>query len=118
MVAAFAMKSRPRLALPPVVQRYVEAANRHDAAAAAACFAPAAVVDEQFGLHRGRAAIRAWIEQIDRQFAPGLLVLAPKPSLADLTLVISVSGRFPGSPVQLDFHFALCGDRIGRLVIE
>jgi hypothetical protein len=37
---------------------------------------------------------------------------------ARVTVTALVSGRFPGSPARLTFHFTVAGDRIAALEIQ
>jgi hypothetical protein len=106
------------LPLPVVVRRYFEAANRHDIAATAGCFTREAAVNDQFGCHDGRAAIWQWVEETTRKYEPTFLVLKPAETEADVAVTVSVSGHFPGSPVQLNFHFRFLGRKIAAMTIE
>src|SRR5260370_32055743 len=99
------MKAMPIPTLPAAVKRYFDAASRRDVAAIAECFTRDALVEDQFGRHDGRAAIQQWIEEIIRKYGPTFVLLRPAATDADVALTVSVSGHFPGSPVQLDFHF-------------
>jgi len=104
--------------LPAVVKRYFEASNRRDAAATAACFATDGVLEDQFGQHVGRAEIEKRIIEINRRFRPAFALLRDQAAEEDVGLVVSVSGDFPGSPVQLDFHFRIRCRKIAALTIE
>ena len=103
---------------PATLKRYFEATNRQEVAAAVGCFARDAVVEDQFGRYSGRDAIQEWVAETSWKYLPTLLVLREKPTDADMALTVSVSGHFPGSPVQLDFHFRLRGGKITALLIE
>jgi ketosteroid isomerase-like protein len=108
--------SIPRL--PAVVQHYFGASNRRDVAATVECFTGDATVNDQFGSHLGRASIQRWIEETTRKYAPTLLPLKATATAADLAVIVSVSGDFPGSPVQLNFHFRFRRRQIAALAIE
>ena len=108
--------SFPRL--PVVVSRYFEAANRHDISATTGCFTRAAAVHDQFGCHEGRAAIRRWVRETTRKYGPTFVLLKPAATDAHVAVTVSVSGHFPGSPVQLTFHFRLQRRKIAALTIE
>jgi ketosteroid isomerase-like protein len=112
------MKTNSIPRLPAVVKRYFEASNRRDVAATADCFTRDAAVEDQFGRHDGRAAIQQWIEEITRKYQPTFVLLKPAATEADMALTVSVSGHFPGSPVQLDFHFRLRCRKIAAMTIE
>ena len=103
--------------LPGAVTRYLEAANRFDAPAAADCFtADASVYDENHD-HIGRDAIRAWIAETSRKYRPAFTVMRSVVYGDDVTLAVAVSGQFPGSPVTLDFMFRLRNGKILLLTI-
>lgn len=104
--------------VPRVVHRFVAAMNRADLIAASGCFTDDACVDEQFGRHHGRGGIQQWMLGVFRDFQPTLVPLRGIKSQADASLAVSLSGRFPGSPVQVDFHFHISGRRILRLTID
>jgi hypothetical protein len=103
---------------PRVVIRYFEAMNRFDAVAAAECFTVDARLEDQFGPHVGRPAIQHWMLTIYRDYQITLLPLRRVASSADASMTVSVSGRFPGSPVEVDFHFRFRGRKIVRLTID
>ena len=112
------MSSCARPNLPDVVRRYFDAMNRHQIDAVVASFSPDATVEDQFGDHTGHVAIAAWLQDVTQRYEPTAIVLGVKSALTGLALRVSVSGRFPGSPVQLDFHFRLCAGKITKLTIE
>jgi hypothetical protein len=112
------MTTSPIQTPPAVIKRYLEAANRHDTAALIGCFARDAVLEDQFGEYVGRAAIENRVLEINRKFRPAFAVLRTRPTEANVGLVVSVSDDFPGSPVQLDFHFKLRRGKISGLTIE
>lgn len=103
--------------LPAAVKRYLAAANRFDAVIAADCFTnDAAVYDEDHDCV-GREAIRGWVAETSHKFHPAFTVMGASVHGDDVTLAVAVSGRFPGSPVTLDFMFRLRDDKILLLTI-
>ena len=107
----------PTETLPSAVTRYLEAANRSDACAAADCFtADASVYDENHD-HVGRDAIRAWVTETSRKYRPAFTVMRSVVSGDDATLAVAVSGQFPGSPVTLDYMVRLHDGKIELLTI-
>jgi hypothetical protein len=112
------MKTTPIPNLPATLKRYFEAVNRQEVAVAVGCFARDAVVEDQFGKHSGRDAVQEWVTETSGRYMPTFLVLREKATDADVGLTVSVSGHFPGSPVQLDFHVRLRGGKITALTIE
>ena len=93
--------------LPAAVTRYLEAANRFDATAAADCFAADASVQDENRKHVGRAAIRAWVAETSRKYRPTFTVLRATEDGDEVILSVAVSGQFPGSPVTLDYELQL-----------
>ena len=103
--------------LPEPVANYFTAANARDADAVAASFTEDAVVRDEGGVHRGRAAIRAWAEDAGRKYRFRAEVLKATES-ADQTIVTArVSGNFPGSPIDLTHRFKLADGLIAELAI-
>ena len=104
--------------LPPIIQKYVEASNRHDLQAVLSCFSNDAVVhDERETLH-GKKAIEGWIaktiEKNKFQFKP----LSVRKINAEMVAAIEVSGTLPGSPLTLCYHFKIDNDKIEALAID
>lgn len=105
-------------ALPAAVARYVEAANRLDAAAAADCFTADASVHDENRDFVGRGAVRAWVAETGRKYRPALTVMRASVCGDEVGLSVAVSGQFPGSPVTLDYLLCLRDGRISALTIE
>ena len=104
--------------LPRPIQSYVDASNAHDVKSILACFADDAVVRDENTTRRGKIDIERWAgETIDKykfRFRP---VNAER--CANETVVsVEVSGRFPGSPVTLDYHFTVANEKISSLIID
>src|SRR4051794_32661601 len=106
------MKTIATFTLPTVVTRYLEAANRFDAAAAADCFTANASVHDENRKHLGRTAIRAWVAETSRKYRPTFTVLRATETGDDVILSVAVSGQFPGSPVSLDYQLQLRAGKI------
>jgi ketosteroid isomerase-like protein len=106
------------LELPPIIQKYVEASSQHDVKSILACFSDDAVVHDEGETLRGKNAIDSWIvktiEKYKFQFKPVSL----KEDDTSVIVAIEVSGTFPGTPVTLDYHFVLEGNKILSLTID
>jgi len=104
--------------LPRVIQRYIDASNAHDVKAIVDCFADDAVVRDESATHRGKIDIKRWatetIEKYRFQFKP----VSAEERASETVVCIEISGAFPGSPVTLDYHFAIANDRIQSLTID
>ena len=106
------------LPFPAIVQRYINASNSHNVASILACFTDDAVVQDESQTMRGQDAIEHWltttIAKYKFQFTPRDM----RTQDAQTVVTIEVSGTFPGSPVTLDYHFALTNDQIVSLTID
>lgn len=103
--------------LNPVIAAYIEESNAHDIGALTARFQTDAVVVDEGLTHRGIEEIRRWIEKTHAEYHVTLEALDFAEE-GDKTIVTClVSGTFPGSPIRLDFHFTLNGDKIAALTI-
>jgi len=104
--------------LPPLIQRYIDASNTHDVRSILACFNDDAVVRDENETHRGKTDIERWItttiQKYNFQFKP----LSSQERENDTLVSVEVSGTFPGSPISLDYHFAIAHDKIACLTID
>ena len=104
--------------LQPIIQKYIDASNTHDVKSILACFNDDAVVRDESATHRGKIDIGRWatttIEKYKFQFKP----LSSEERHNETVVSVEVSGTFPGSPVTLDYHFAITNDKIASLTID
>ena len=106
------------IAVPAVVDRYLQAAAVDDIDALAACFAEDAVVVDDGRTYHGRAEIRTWREDLSGSFEYTVEVLRAENGGDGRYLVVSkVEGNFPGSPVELTYAFTVHNDLVSELVI-
>jgi hypothetical protein len=106
------------LELPIPIDEYVKARNAFDVDATLAPFDENAIVMDEDQEYRGRATIRAWIEDTTSRYHAKI---EPKELHEDdgQTIVVGlVSGDFPGSPILLDHACTLAGGHITRLEIS
>ena len=87
------------------------------AEAVAQCFTDGAVVIDERQEYRGRTAIARWKAEASAKFRYSVERLGVHVSGDQTTVTGRVTGDFPGSPVELQYHFTLEGDRIARLEI-
>ncbi|RYD32291.1 MAG: nuclear transport factor 2 family protein [Verrucomicrobiaceae bacterium] len=104
--------------LPPPILPYIEAVNAADIDKASACFAPEAVVHDEGRDHAGAPAIRSWLEETGRKYAPQLAATGAVERDGQVLAPVTVSGNFPGSPADLTFAFTLAGGKITALHIS
>lgn len=105
------------LTLPPLLAAMIAAHNAHDSAAFTACFADDAIIRDEGRRHHGRAAIKAWFEEVSRKY--GAVIEVTDLSMVDGEPVLSVrvSGNFDGSPIALRYFTALEDEKIVALKI-
>lgn len=104
--------------LPTPLDRYVAAQNAHDIPALVACFSPDGHVYDEGRLHFGPEQIWTWAQEASTRYG---VIMAPLSLTADgdrAALVSTVSGSFPGSPIDLTFHFTLAAGHIKTLEIS
>jgi hypothetical protein len=104
--------------LPALLARYFEAQNGRDVEAMLASFAADPVVCDEHREHRGAAAVREWIVDVTKKYEPQVEVVETMVDGSNVTVDVSVSGNFPGSPLQLRYAFVLVEQRIARLEIS
>jgi hypothetical protein len=105
------------LTLPPLLAALVSAHNAHDAAALLACFTDDAIVRDEGRTHIGHPAIRAWFEDVVRQYQPTLSVIALDSLDGEPVITGHVSGTFDGSPLQLSYYTGIEDGKIVALKI-
>ena len=103
--------------LPEPVANYLAAANARDADGVAASFTEDAVVHDEGGAHRGRAAIRVWAEEAGHKYRFRAEVLKATESPDQTIVTARITGDFPGNPIDLTFRFKLANGRIAELAI-
>jgi len=103
--------------LPEPLSGYFAAANAHDPDRVADCFAADAVVHDEGLDIRGRDAIRAWAETTSRKYHHRTDPSAVEEVAGRTVVTARVTGNFPGSPIDLRFHFKLAGRQIAGLEI-
>ena len=88
------------------------------AADLAECFAEDAVVHDEGKTYVGRAAIARWRASTKRKYSHSLAPLELTQVANKTVLKAMVYGKFPGSPVVLDFAFVLENQKIACLEIK
>lgn len=103
--------------LPTPIATYFEAKNAHDIDAMLAVFSDQASVRDEGRDMVGHPAIRDWMEKTSRKYRVAVQPTAIDQPEAQSIVTATVSGTFPGSPVQLRFRFAIAGEKITHLEI-
>jgi hypothetical protein len=109
-------KTAEPIDLPPPVAACF-AADTTGAEAVAQCFTDGAVVIDERQEYLGRTAIARWKAEASAKFRYSVERRGVNVSGNQTTVTGQVTGDFPGSPVELQYHFTLEGDKIVRLEI-
>ncbi|HZM58370.1 MAG TPA: nuclear transport factor 2 family protein [Vicinamibacterales bacterium] len=109
-------KAAEPIDLPAPVAAYF-AADTTGAEAVAQCFTDGAVVIDERQEHRGRTAIARWKADASAKSRYSVERLGAHVPGDQTTVTGRVTGDFPGSPVDLQYHFTLEGDKIAWLEI-
>ena len=103
--------------LPPAIAGYFAADRDRDAATISRHFTEHAVVQDEGKLHTGREAIRTWMSDSWAKFSATTEPFAIADQGPATVVTSHVEGDFPGSPIDLRFHFVLEGDLIAKLEV-
>jgi len=104
--------------LPPAIDLYVKAENAGDVESLSQCFAPDAVVRDEARTYEGLAAIKRWKAETKKKYQHTVEPLAVGQRIGKTVLKAKLAGNFPGSPVTLEFSFALEDGKIVSLEIH
>lgn len=104
------------LNLPEPIAAYFQA-DSQDAAAVARCFTRDGVVLDEGHTHAGPAAIEAWKTEASARYTYSATPRSLENHGRSYVLTSTVSGNFPGSPVDLRYAFTLQRGKIARLEI-
>ena len=103
--------------LPKPIAVYVSAENSGDTALFDDCFADDAVVRDESETHKGLAAIKDWKAETKRKYRHTVEPLRITEQDGRFVVTNRLTGNFPGSPIELDFVFAIEDDKIVSLEI-
>src|SRR5438034_5653898 len=104
--------------LPRIIEKYVDASNKHDVQSILSCFSDDAVVRDEKEEHRGKKAIEDWIVKTIKKYKFQFKPLSVKDQDSEMVVAVEVSGTFDGSPVTLDYHFTTEKDKILSLAVQ
>jgi ketosteroid isomerase-like protein len=103
--------------LPEPIEIFISSENAHDADAVAACFAADAFVVDEGRTMTGLEAIAAWRRQTAEKYRHTVEPLEISERDGETVIACKLSGNFPGSPIKLNFVFALRDGKIASLRI-
>jgi hypothetical protein len=103
--------------LPPILAAMLAAHNAHDTTAFLDCFADDAVVRDEGRVHFGKAAIRAWFDEVVHRYSPVFEVSDLALQDGEPVLHGRVAGKFDGSPLPLRYFAAIEDEKLVALKI-
>lgn len=103
--------------LPKVVADLIKAQNEFDAVTYANLFSETAVVFDEGKTHKGRIEIEQWIDHSNKNYQSVMKPLEYTESSTTSILTAECSGKFPGSPITLKFHFDIADGQIQHLKV-
>ncbi|HLB19215.1 MAG TPA: nuclear transport factor 2 family protein [Gaiellaceae bacterium] len=106
------------ITLPPTIASFIAASNIRDLDAAVACFAADAVVEDEGETHRGLGEVRAWKQATEDRFRYAIDPTGIDEREGRAIVSATLTGNFPGSPVELEYEFTLADDVIESLRIH
>jgi hypothetical protein len=105
------------LQLPVSIERYVQIANSGTPEAVPECFTPDAFVRDEGQTYEGVAAIKNWMAATKKKYNHTITPLELAERGGRSVLKARLAGSFPGSPITVNFNFALAGGKIRALEI-
>ena len=104
------------LDLPKPIAAYFRA-DGADGKAVSKCFAENAVVKDEARTYRGRPAIERWKANSTAKYRYTSDPRSCEQKDGKTVVVSTLTGSFPGSPIDLRYLFELAGDKIASLEI-
>jgi hypothetical protein len=105
------------LQLPVPIERYIRIANSGTSEAVPECFAADAIVRDEGQTYEGVAAIKNWMAATKKKYRHTITPLELAEHGGESILKARLAGRFPGSPITVNFNFVLAGGKIRALAI-
>jgi len=103
--------------MPHVIADFIDAQNRHDAAAVAATFTEKGVVHDEGKDYSGKEEITEWVTDTSAKYNPRIEAKNFDTKEKVNVLTAQVSGSFDGSPVMLYYHFEITDNLVTSLKI-
>lgn len=100
------------------VANYFEALNTKQVEKQIAYFAEEASVIDVDETFEGKAEIKKWINESNSKFEAFSKVIDVKTSGPNVSVLTTVTGNFPGSPVDLKYDFIMSNEKIESLEIK
>jgi hypothetical protein len=104
--------------LPPPLEAYFAAKTHNDIDAMLAPFDESAIVKDEGKEMRGLAAIREWMKETNRKYRYTVEVTGVTENATTTTVTCRLTGDFPGSPVDVNYAFAIKDAKIASVKIS
>jgi len=104
--------------LPDPIERYIQIANSGTPEAVPECFAPDAIVYDEGQTYEGVVAIKNWMAATKKKYGHSVMPLDLAERGGESVLKAQLTGNFPGSPVTVNFTFALADGKVRSLKIR
>ncbi|MDN3561063.1 nuclear transport factor 2 family protein [Vreelandella neptunia] len=106
------------LSLPDAITTYFSISNGANDTHLGDCFTQDACVLDEGETHCGRTAIQAWLRATRANIEYSVEPISVSQQGNTMVVTATVTGNFPGSPVQLDHTFQLADMQIQSLEIH
>lgn len=103
--------------LTGIIAQYFTADQAPGGEAVAQCFAEHAVVRDEGHTYAGREAIRQWKADTGKKYRYTVEPVALSTEGDRIIVTAHLVGNFPGSPVDLRYHFRIEGEKIAALEV-
>lgn len=103
--------------LPPTIRAFLEAQEDRDADAALALLSPEAVISDIGESFSGEVALRRFVGEAGAEFTYTSEITKVDRDGETWVVGHHLEGDFPGGTADLDYRFALAGERIESLHI-
>lgn len=100
--------------LPSAIAEYF-ATDQHGDEMVARCFTTDAVVKDEGRTYRGRPAIARWLAESAAKYEYTSTPIAVEETGDEVIVTSHLAGNFPGSPIDLRYHFRLSDGKIAAL---
>ncbi len=103
--------------LPRPVDLYIKIENSGEVEALSGCFAPDAIVRDEGSTYEGLAAIKKWKAKAKSKYKHTVHPLQVTQRGGKTVLKAALTGKFPASPVLIEYSFVLESGKIVALEI-
>jgi hypothetical protein len=103
--------------LPQPIAAYF-AADKVDSVAVSRCFTENAIVRDEGHTYTGITEIARWKTEASKKYEYTCQPIACEQEDGRTVVTCTLTGNFPGSPVDLRFFFVLAGEKVASLEVR